>query len=354
MPASGDKRSICVDEDRLEDIVQWPKIDLHVHLEGTVRGETLLNLLKRGGHPLPTQDPLEMEKMLVCRDTESFWEVWDIYKPLWASPESYALIAEAYLEDAAKEGSIYVEYRVNILGPGRDPGAADDIIQALSEVNRSCRSSLGILARTVVGISRHYEEMAQETVERSIAWYRKGLVSGLDLSGDESKYPAENFRKVFAMASEADVPFTIHAGEWGGPESIRTAVDMGAKRIGHGVRAIEDESLMAMLAEKQITLECCPSSNVCTGIIPSLKDHPLPRFLKAGIPCVVGSDDPPLFGTNLTNELALVVQELSVPVEEVASMTLQAARVAFLPETVSERLEAEARSGFEAFGVRIK
>lgn len=340
-----------MDQELLEQIQLWPKIDLHVHLEGTVRAETLLALSRRAGHVLPSEDPAELAELLHCRDTESFWKVWDLYKPLWASPEIYALIAEAYLEDAAMENHAYVEYRVNILGPGRDPGAADEIIHSLHEVNRSCRSSLGILARTVVGLSRHHEETARETIDRAIAWYRQGLVAGIDLNGEESQYPPERFREIFAVVAEAQVPFTIHAGEWAGAANVRTAVDMGARRIGHGVRAIEDPSVVELLAEKQVTLECCPSSNVCTGAVESLKEHPLPRFVEAGVPCVLGSDDPPLFGTSMTQELLYAVTEMGMKAETLAAMSLQAARVAFLPVTTRERLEGELRAGFLGLGI---
>lgn len=340
-------------DERLDDIALWPKIDLHVHLEGSVRAETLIALARRAGHELPTFDADELTALLHCHDTESFWKVWDLYRPLWNRPETYALIAEAYLEDAAMENHLHVEYRVNLLGPGRDPGAADEIVEALRDVNRACRSSLGISARTVIGLSRHHGETADETVRRTIGWYRKGLVSGLDLNGAEGEFPVELFRHSFEELREAEVPFTIHAGEWGGPESVRAALDMGARRIGHGVRAIEDPALVARLAEEQITLECCPSSNLCTGIVPSIEEHPLPRFLEAGVPCILGSDDPPLFGTSLTGELALASTVLGIPDERLAAMTVQAARVAFLPETSRERLEEELRQGFLAAGVTV-
>jgi adenosine deaminase len=172
----------------------------------------------------------------------------------------------------------------------------------------------------------------------------KGVVA-FGIGGDEQRGPAELFTEVYREARDLGLHVTAHAGESAGPESIRAAVELlGAERIGHGLTAARDPSVMALLRERRIPLEVCPTSNVCTGLVPSFRDHPLPRFLEAGLVVTLNSDDPGLFGTSLENEYESAAANFELTPEQLARLSENAIRASFLAEEEKEILLKDLKS----------
>jgi adenosine deaminase len=204
----------------------------------------------------------------------------------------------------------------------------------------------------IIGHSRHRPEEGVSTSIIAIEAVEKGLANGIDLSGDETRYPGTFFRDAFNKARSAGLRITVHAGEWAGPESVWGAIrQLYAERIGHGVRSWEDPELIEYLGQERIPLEVCPTSNVCTGVFPSLAEHPIRQLYEAGIKVTVNSDDPPLFGTDIGREYALLESVFDFSPEEVADVTLNAVEAAFLTEEEKDVLRQEVLDGYRTLGV---
>jgi aminodeoxyfutalosine deaminase len=286
----------------------YPKVELHVHLEGSADAKTLIELTKSGRtpHNLPTLDPDALRRKLVCRGFQAFLEVWDWLRDLWGDPENLSVMARSYLERAAARNVRYVEFRFNLVGPVQRGLPLWAGLEAIAAARHRAFQDLGIRSGLLIGHSRHRLQEGLRTVALAIQAVEKGLASGIDLSGNETRYPISYYRDRFYRAHSAGLRITVHAGEWVGPQSVWGAVrQLHAERIGHGVRSIEDPELIQHLCREGITLEVCPTSNVCTGVYASLAQHPIHLLYDAGLKVTVSSDDPPLFGTDIDREYAL-------------------------------------------------
>jgi adenosine deaminase len=177
------------------------------------------------------------------------------------------------------------------------------------------------------------------TVARYAAARPHQYVVGFNMAGDEANYPAGDFAEAFAIAADAGLGCTVHAGEWAGPESVRAGLGLPVTRIAHGVRAIEDAALVKELAERGTYLECCPTSNVVLGIYSSYEEHPLPRLREAGIAVTLGSDDPPYFGASIGGEYEICREHFGYGDDELRAITATAVEAAFCDEALKERLK---------------
>jgi adenosine deaminase len=192
----------------------------------------------------------------------------------------------------------------------------------------------GIRIALVADLVRDYGPEAGTGVLHELTEVRESGVIGIGLGGSEADYPPELFRAVFAEARERGFHTTAHAGEAAGPASIWGALlDLGVERIGHGTRAVEDERLLDHLAASGIPLEICPISNVCTGVVPSLAEHPVRQFFDRGVPVTINTDDPLMFGNSSADELRALHLELGFSREDICSLLLQAIEAAWMPET---------------------
>ena len=163
-------------------------------------------------------------------------------------------------------------------------------------------------------------------------------VVGFSMAGDERTHPVGDYAEAFRIAAGADLGCTVHAGEWAGPESMRAALELPVSRIAHGVRSIEDPALVDELAERQVVLECCPTSNVVLGIYPGYEDHPLPRLTAAGVPVTLGSDDPPYFGASIGGEYAVCRDRFGFGDDALARITETAIEAAFCHDRLKHAL----------------
>ena len=319
----------------IERIRAMPKVELHIHLEGSVTPRTFLQLCERHGLQPPAETEDDLEALFRFGTFDRFIPLYLAIQNSIRTPEDFALVVYELGADRKAQNILYSEVTVTpYTHVWQDKGTTpDDIIEGLEEGRRRVKEDFDVELRWIMDIPRALPEPAATwTADWAIAWRDRGVVA-LGLGGSERRGPAERFGPVFERARAAGLHSAPHAGETGGPESVWGALHaLGAERIGHGVRAIEDPLLMTYLREHHITLEVNPTSNIVLGIYPTLERHPFPYLLHAGIPLTVNSDDPSLFGTTLTQELIRVATTFNLTWEDIRSLMTNAVEAAFLGE----------------------
>jgi len=316
-----------------------PKVELHVHLEGTIRPRTLLTLARRNDVPLPADTAEGLQDWYTFTDFPHFIEIYRTIASCLRTPDDIELVAREFLAGQAAQNVRHSEVTYTAYTQYRNSGIA--FADQLAAINRAwAAKELNTSATLTIDIDR------QTSPEEGLIvadWAISGMgngVTAIGLGGPEVDNPPEKFRAAFGRARAAGLPSVPHAGETEGPESIWGALrTLHADRIGHGVRCLEDPTLVGVLRERQVPLEVCPTSNVCLRIAPSLTEHPLPRLLAEGLYVTLNSDDPPMFNTTLTDEYIAAAATFNLGVEAVERLVLNALRASFLP--------ADARLGME-------
>ncbi|MEM7051406.1 MAG: adenosine deaminase [Acidobacteriota bacterium] len=313
-----------------------PLVELHRHLDGNVRVSTILDLGQRHGIALPA-DTVEglrphIELAEPKPDLLAFLARFELLRGILVDYDAVRRVVRENLEDAAAEGIDYIELRFSpyfMAEPhGLDP---QGVVEAACDALKEARGQVEVQAKLIGIISRNYgTEIGWQELEACLAGRHRGLVA-LDLAGDEAGYPGELFVDHFRRAREAGLRTIAHAGEAAGPESVRQAVlGLEAERIGHGVRAIEDQATLALLVERGIPLEVCPTSNVHTSTFGSYAEHPLKQLLAAGIKATLNTDDPAISGIDLAHEFRIAEEELGLGPEELETLRRNAFEGAFL------------------------
>jgi adenosine deaminase len=333
-------------------LLRLPKVELHVHLEGSMRPAVLLELARRNGIDLPARDEAGLKRWFRFTDFEHFVKVYVACSQALRGPEDFQLLTLDVLAEQAYQNVVYTEAHFTIsthLANGADGG---EILAAMAEAIAEGERRYGVTLRLIPDIVRNVGvEAANRTLEWTLKGRELGIVAALGLSGSERLYPNEPFREHFAAARQAGLHRVAHAGEHAGPESIRSVLEVcAAERIGHGVRAVEDPSLVEELKAAQVPLEVCPSSNVCLGVVPDYASHSFDRLYRAGVALSVNSDDPAFFNTNLTLEYLRLHQTFGYSPAELARLSLGALRQSFLPEADRDRLEESFRRQFDTLG----
>jgi aminodeoxyfutalosine deaminase len=284
----------------------YPKIELHVHLEGTVRPTTLLEIARRNGVALPANSVSELAALYEFRDFAHFIDVWIMTTRALRRERDFRQIVVDYVVEAASFGAVYIE---GIFSPAervKYGPSWDEVFTGFCDGADDARERFGVEVRLTPDIPRDLEgdvtEGAALTV-RYAAKYRDRGVVGVGLGGLEAGHPPEPFGPAFRRAKDLGLGSVPHAGEVVGTASIRGAIDaLGADRIRHGIRAVDDPDLVAELADGGLVLDVCPVSNVRTGAVASLEAHPLPTLVHSGVWCTIGTDDPAMFDTDLGRE----------------------------------------------------
>ncbi len=273
----------------------YPKIELHVHLEGTVRAETLREIAKRNDYALPD----DLESLYRFRDFSHFIEVFELTAGALRRYDDFRQVVVDYAAEAAAHGAVYLEA---IFAPGLWRGLdTDEVFTGYCDGAGEARELHGVEVRLTPDIPTVYSPEEAETIARFAVEYRNRGVVGLGIGGLE--YPSEPFERAFAVARAGGVGSVPHAGELAGAESVRTALEgLGADRIRHGIRAVDDPGLVRELAGRGTVLDVCPLSNLRTGAVASLAEHPLPQLVAAGVLCSISTDDPAMFDTDLTRD----------------------------------------------------
>lgn len=313
-----------------------PKVELHLHLEGAIPLAALWELVQKYGAPsVPDQDALE--RRFAYQDFAHFLEAWRWKNQFLRQYEDFALIAEAVALDLARQNIRYVEAFYS--APDfRHHGLET---QRLTEAIRIGLDRVpGIEVALVADLVRDATPAGAAITLEEIREVSECGVVGIGLGGAEHKHPPGPFHEVYERARQYGFRTTAHAGEAAGPESIWGAVRaLKVDRIGHGTRAEEDPALLAYLAEHRIPLEMCPTSNVRTGVVGSLREHPLRRYYELGILVTVNTDDPKMFGSSLAEEYRLLEEELGFSRDDIRTLILQAIRASWLPGGRRQSLE---------------
>jgi adenosine deaminase len=330
-------------------ITQMPKVELHVHLEGSVRPQTLLKLAKRHGIPLPASDLEGLRKWYRFRDFDHFIEIYLTISSCLREAEDIELIAREFLENQAEQNIVYSEVTFTPYNQWISNGLGfREQLEAVYNARTWGEKELGVRMGIIVDIPRSISPEQGEVVAGWVIEGHKDGVIAMGLGGPERGNPPEKFRNAFNVVRQAGIPCILHAGETDGPESIWSALRVaGSRRIGHGVRAIEDDKLVAYLREKQIPLEVCPSSNVCLKVYPSLAKHSLPRLIQAGLYVTINSDDPPMFDTTLTNEYILAQKTFNWEQETIEHVVLNAVDASLLTDEERDRMHAKFQMAFD-------
>jgi aminodeoxyfutalosine deaminase len=282
-----------------------PKIELHVHLEGTVRAETLREIAKRNDYALPE----DLESLYRFRDFEHFIEVWILTTNALRTAEDFRQVVSDYAAEAASHGAVYME---GIFSPAERVARGvdwDEIFSGYCDGADEARELHGVEMRLTPNIFRGATSEQAEHVVRYSAKYRDRGVVAVGLGGMEAEYPPEPYAEAFSLAASLGLGSVPHAGEAAGAVSVRGALEsLGADRIRHGIRSAEDSGLVAELAGRGTVLDVCPLSNLRTGVVRSLEEHPLPHLVAAGVRCSISTDDPAMFDTDLTRDYEAAAQ----------------------------------------------
>jgi adenosine deaminase len=322
-----------------------PKIDLHRHLEGSLRLSTLAEIAHQHGVDLPSMSLEELRPYVQVVDGETpdflgFLAKFKLLRRFYNSREAVERIAYEAVADAADDNVRYLELRFSPVALALNQGFNfEDVVDWVIRAVNKAQLNYNIQVRLIVLTNRQEPQYARQLAEIAVARKDQGIVA-LDLAGDEVNYARlDHFIEIFQWAKRQGLHITVHAAEAGPPSNVRAAVEkLGADRIGHGVRAREDISVMDLLKREQITLEICPTSNLQTGVIPKLGQHPLFPFYQIGIPVTVNTDDPSISNTTLTDEFLIAAGSANVPFRALCHMILNSAKAAFLPELEKARL----------------
>jgi adenosine deaminase len=327
---------------------QIPKVELHRHLEGSLRIETLLDIAMQHGIALPEPGLHALVQMQAADtlDFATFLSKFQTLRQFYRTPEIIARVTREAVADAAQDGVVYLELRFTPVALGRLQGyPLPEVMDWVAHSAQAAADEHGIQVRLIASVNRHEplalaEEVAGLAAERS----RLGIV-GLDLAGNEAQFSAAPFAGLFREARQSGLRLTIHAGEWGPAGNVRQAVELfGAERIGHGVRVLEDSGAVDAARACGTVFEVCITSNYQSGVVPALSAHPLPRLLAAGLNATLNTDDPGISAITLSDEYRLALEDLGLPLPILRERILSAARAAFLPPAEAQALEQRVRA----------
>ncbi|EHL29566.1 adenosine deaminase [Legionella drancourtii] len=319
------------------------KAELHVHLEGSFTPELAVMLAQRNKLTLPDGLIAPNGTSYLSKDFLDFLNVYDTLAGLIKTPRDYYDITFDYLRARALENAIYVEMMYSPDHAERSSGipSAEHLI-AIQQAINDAKEQFDIVGRIIVTAVRHFGAEAAERVAQQIHKDRFPCVTGFGLGGDEAKFPPKLFTRAYAIAADAGLACTVHAGEFAPASGMVEAMEnLPIRRIGHGVNAIYSPETMAMVKDKDIALELCPTSNIFLGLFKDMAHHPFPQFYDAGIKVSINSDDPPFMSTTLGQEYERVQEFYDYSDETMNAITRMAIQAAFVDERTRSELLAK-------------
>lgn len=318
------------------------KAELHVHLEGTITPTLAAKLAKRNKLILPEGLVAPDGVSYLSKDFLDFLKVYDTLAAVIKVPQDYYDITFDYLRENAKEGAIYVEMMYSPDHAEQSSGipSAEHLV-AIQQAIDDAKEQFDIVGRILITAVRHFGVDAVERVARQAHKDKFPCVTGFGLGGDEGNFPPKQFSKAYQIAVDAGLECTTHAGEFASAAGMVEAMEnLPIKRIGHGVNCIHSPETMAMVKDRGIALEVCPTSNIFLGLFKDMNSHPLPKLYEAGIQISINSDDPPFMSTTLAQEYQRVQESYQYSDETMNDITRMAIKSAFVDETTRKELLA--------------
>jgi aminodeoxyfutalosine deaminase len=325
-------------------IQMLPKAELHLHLEGSVDPATLVELSRRYNTPLPTEnnrydvagsgDVLtedDVRRLYSYKDFNGFLMAFKSVTERLRSPEDYELVTYRLMQKLRQQNVVHAEVYVSI-GVIRWRGQpVEPIFEGMERGRERGQRDFGVSLLWIFDAVRHFGPEAAAEVFNLAARLRERNVVAIGIGGDEARGPAEGFRDLYRKAADNGLRLTAHAGETTGPESVWGALNIGAERIGHGLSAASDPELMEVMAQKQVPVEMCITSNLRTGACKELQEHPVRKFFDEGLMITLSTDDPAMFQTSLNKEFEIAQQEFSFSEEHLRELARNSIEASFLP-----------------------
>jgi adenosine deaminase len=318
-------------------------VDLHRHLEGSLRLETLAEIARR--YPMDIPGTGELAVLVQVSENEpytfqNFLAKFETLRQFYRTPEIIVRLTREAINDAAADNVRYLELRFNPIALSRQQGfPLPDVVCWVLEGVRRAQADHDITTRLIASFNRHEPvELAEQVTQLAVDHQADGIL-GLDVAGNEAEFPIQPFASLLQEAKKAGLHLSVHAGEWGGPANIAEAIlILRADRIGHGVRILEDPQLVELARQAGIPFEVCLTSNFQSGVVPSLSAHPLPRMLAAGLNVTLNTDDPSISQITLSHEYQLACEQLAMPQQTLKESILAAAQASFLPTAERQSL----------------
>jgi adenosine deaminase len=320
----------------LNKYVTLPKVDLHRHLEGSLRLSTMLDIAKKHGVTVPVS-MLNLSGLVQVQDQDpmtftNFLEKFKTLRLFYKSPDVIHRVSAEAVEDAAKDNVRYLELRFTPVALSRAEGfPLHDVMDWVITSSQEAAKKHKIKVSLIASVNRHESpDLAEQVAWLTVDHMKHGLM-GLDLAGNEAEFPSSPFYGIFKEARESGLRVTIHAGEWGPASNVQEAIEnLGAERIGHGVRVLEDDAVVSLAKERGTVFEVCVTSNFQSGVVNSIESHPLQKMFEKGLKVTINTDDPSISRITLANEYQVACDKLKVPLDTLKRSVLIAAESAFL------------------------
>jgi len=313
------------------------KVELHRHLEGSLRLATIKEIAQQ--HALTVPDSIvDLSGLVQVQDADpltfnNFLEKFRTLRLFYRSPEVIRRVTSEAVEDAARDNVRYLELRFTPVALSRmEDFPMREVMDWVITSTQEAAKQYGIKVNLLASVNRHESpELAEQVAALAVDSMSRGVV-GLDLAGNEAEFDCKPFIGIFKEARQAGLRLSVHAGEWGPADNVRRAIEqIDTDRIGHGVRVMQDPSVVALARERGVTFEVCVTSNYQSGVVPSLMEHPLPSMIEAGLDVTINTDDPSISRITLSREYQAVCEDLKVPMDVLKERVVAAARAAFLP-----------------------
>ena len=313
------------------------KAEIHVHLEATIMPNLCRKFAKKNNIEI-SEEIFGSKYCYEWKDFYDFLKKYDLITSVIQTPEDYYELTYNYLKQCSQENVIYVEAMISSAHAKSKGMTYHSFIEGIVAGAKKAEEEFGIVSKYIVNGIRHLgPESVHETAVEVLNNFNENIV-GFGLAGDELHFPPNLFVKTFNMLKKEKFPITVHAGEWDGPENIRNAINLlHPTRLGHGVRSIEDQSLVDQIIDLNITLETCPTSNIATNIYKTYEDHPVKKLFDQGIKITVNSDDPPFFNATIGGEY-MVMSNLGLSNDQLLLLTNNAIKNAFCDNSTKNKL----------------
>jgi adenosine deaminase len=326
-----------------------PKVELHRHLEGSLRLDTMVDIARQHGIEIP-EDVMRLSTLVQVQEEDkftfqNFLSKFNTLRMFYRSPEVIHRVTRETIEDAAKDNVKYMELRFTPVALSRaERFPLHDVIDWVMTSSKEAAEKHGIIVKLIASVNRHESTDLAEQVAWLAAEHIKDGMVGLDLAGNEAEFKYEPFYGIFKEAKQSGLHVTIHAGEWGVAQHVKDAInEFEAERVGHGVRILEDPNITALARERQTALEVCITSNYQSGVVASLEAHPLMQMVEAGLNVTINTDDPSISRITLSHEYYTACEELHMQQNALRKRIVAAAQAGFLPEAEKELLVKQLR-----------